>query len=294
VTAIASVFAPAVAQAAAQGVPAAAAASASMPGPFQDFRLEPPSPVPKSLGEHDDFPYLAPLPGSALLASEHGLQGLDVTTPEDDETHIVGTQTLARTYARPPGVDDDTWLRVYARALRDAGWTVMWQERRANDGAHVVAHYAAGGRDLWIRLATAPGQYTLTTVDVGDDLGHLLARACRATIYGVDFAADRPEIEGPAEPVLMELRQLLRNDHALRLQVIVHLDASDVPNDPAGARRLSQQQAEAIRFWLGRHRVDIDRVTPVGAGADHPLQPSDTEEHRARNRRVELVRDGCR
>ncbi|HEX4509191.1 MAG TPA: OmpA family protein [Burkholderiaceae bacterium] len=269
------------------------AASAPAADAWAGFHLVPPAPRAESIGERDDFPWLEPVPGSTLLVADHGMQGLDVTTPEDDEAHIVGTQTLTRTYARPTGLADDTLLRVYAGALRNAGWTVMAGERRATGGALLVAHYAASGRDLWIRLVTARDQYSMAMADVGDDLGHLLSRACRVTVYGIEFTVDRPDLDGPAEPVLMELRQLLRSDRSMRLQVVVHLDASDVPNDPPGARRLSQQRAEAIRTWLARHRVDTDRIVTTGAGADHPLEPSDSEPHRARNRRVELVRAHC-
>jgi outer membrane protein OmpA-like peptidoglycan-associated protein len=276
------------------GQAGAASAPPAASGPFAGFRLALPAPQPEAIGEHDDFPYLPPLPGSAAIDSERGTQGLDVTTPDDDEAHVVGTATLARTYAQPPGTDEAAWLRAYALALRDAGWTIMDQERRAGDGARIVAHYAAGGRDLWARLAATQAQYSLAVADVGDDLGHLLARSCRVTVYGIDFVVDRPDIDGPAESVLMELRQLLRTDRAMRLQVIVHLDPGDVPNDAAGAKRLSQLRADAIRVWLARHRVDVDRLTAVGAGASQPLVPGDTEEQRVRNRRVELVKDGCR
>lgn len=283
---LACAWPPAVSQA---GPGGAASAAAAVP----DLHLGPPSATPEAPGEHDDFPYLAPLPGSTLLGAEQAAQGLDVTTPDDDDAHIVGTHTLTRLYARPPGLGDDAWLRVYARALRDAGWTIMAQERRAGDGALLVAHYAAGGRDLWARLSTATDSYRMAVADVGEDLGHLLARACRATLYGIEFVADRPDLAGPAENILMEVQRVLRADRSIHVQVVVHLDPGDVPNDPAGARRLSQQRAEAVRTWLARHRIDADRVTAVGAGASHPLQLGDTEAQRARNRRVELVKDGC-
>lgn len=276
------------------GQPATAAAPVSASSPLESFRLATPSTRAETIGEHDDFPYLAPLPGSTALGGERERQGLDVTTPDDDEAHVVGTQTLARSYAPPPGLDEATWLRTYALALREAGWTLMYQERRERDGAHLVAHYAAGGRDLWARLTATPARYSIAVADVGEDLGHLLARSCRVTVYGIEFVVDRADIDGPAEPVLMELRQLLRTDRDMKLQIVVHLDPADLPNDPAGAKRLSQQRADAIRLWLGRHRVDADRITSVGAGASEPLAPGDTEEQRARNRRVELIKTGCR
>jgi OOP family OmpA-OmpF porin len=54
---------------------------------------------------------------------------------------------------------------------------------------------------------------------------------------------------------------------------------------------LSRRRADAVRQALtSRYRVDAAKLTAAGFGAARPKEPNDTAEGRARNRRVELVR----
>ena len=57
-------------------------------------------------------------------------------------------------------------------------------------------------------------------------------------------------------------------------------------------QRLSERRAEAVRDRLARrHGVDTRAWKAVGYGLSRPRESNETIEGRARNRRVELVRD---
>lgn len=53
-------------------------------------------------------------------------------------------------------------------------------------------------------------------------------------------------------------------------------------------RRLGQERAERVVAWLIEHGVAGGRLAAKGYGSDRPLAPNDTEEGRAKNRRVEF------
>ena len=53
-------------------------------------------------------------------------------------------------------------------------------------------------------------------------------------------------------------------------------------------RKLSEQRAQAVIEWLSKQGVDSKRLTAVGKGSKNPLEPNDTPEHMAQNRRVEF------
>ena len=63
---------------------------------------------------------------------------------------------------------------------------------------------------------------------------------------------------------------------------------------PYGAKSanqaLSQKRAEAVVAWLSNHEVDRARLAAAGLGDTKPVQDNATEEGRAKNRRVELVK----
>ena len=68
------------------------------------------------------------------------------------------------------------------------------------------------------------------------------------------------------------------------------LDASDNQGAAGYNRRLSLACAEAVRDWLVGQGIEAGRLTTRGYGATAPTAPNDTEEGRARNRRIEFKR----
>ena len=55
-------------------------------------------------------------------------------------------------------------------------------------------------------------------------------------------------------------------------------------------QKLSADRAEAVRAWLVAHGVAADRLSAAGFGDTKPTADNANEEGRAKNRRVELVR----
>jgi len=108
-----------------------------------------------------------------------------------------------------------------------------------------------------------------------------IARDC----HGIGTAA----IDPISDRALAELAQALAPHPAWRFTVEGHTDS--VGTDAAN-QTLSTRRAEAVRARLAeRHRVDTRRWGAVGYGATRPRESNATIEGRARNRRVELVRD---
>jgi OmpA-OmpF porin, OOP family len=67
---------------------------------------------------------------------------------------------------------------------------------------------------------------------------------------------------------------------------------TDSVGTAAANQKLSERRAEAVRARLAeRHGVDTRAWNAVGYGLSRPREPNATIEGRARNRRVELVRD---
>jgi OOP family OmpA-OmpF porin len=63
---------------------------------------------------------------------------------------------------------------------------------------------------------------------------------------------------------------------------------------PASNLDKSTRRAAAVRQALvDRHHVTGSRLAPTGFGASGPKETNETLEGRARNRRVELVRQGA-
>jgi outer membrane protein OmpA-like peptidoglycan-associated protein len=52
--------------------------------------------------------------------------------------------------------------------------------------------------------------------------------------------------------------------------------------------RLSKERANSVINYITRNNIEEERLLPQGYGESKPVVPNDSEENRAKNRRVEL------
>jgi OOP family OmpA-OmpF porin len=69
------------------------------------------------------------------------------------------------------------------------------------------------------------------------------------------------------------------------IEISGHTDS--VGNDDTNSQ-LSQRRAEEVSEYLKKAGVGAERMTAVGYGKTRPVASNDTEEGRARNRRIEF------
>src|SRR5581483_830160 len=145
---------------------------------------------------------------------------------------------------------------------------------------------AGGDRD---RLQVIKVAYTCIAELAGQSwLERMLAESGHADIYSIYFSFNSDELREESEPTLREIADLLRRHPDLKLSVAGHTDAigGDVPN-----LDLSKRRAASVKNALvARYGVNASRLTTDGFGKSHPVDTNETEEGRARNRRVELMR----
>ncbi len=116
-----------------------------------------------------------------------------------------------------------------------------------------------------------------------------LEKKGRAQVYGIyfDFGSDvlRPE----SQTVLDQIAQVMGEHSDWKLGVEGHTDNI---GGEAYNLDLSNRRAAAVKQALvTRYHIAPDRLSPTGFGATRPVDSNDTLEGRARNRRVELVRE---
>jgi OOP family OmpA-OmpF porin len=79
---------------------------------------------------------------------------------------------------------------------------------------------------------------------------------------------------------------LLQNPQLGVVRIEGHSDGS---GDRTSNKNLSQQRAEAVLDYLVAHGVPAGRLVAEGFGGERPIAPNDSEEGRAKNRRVDFV-----
>lgn len=135
-------------------------------------------------------------------------------------------------------------------------------------------------------LETKPLEVKMELV-TASQMAKSLADTGKIDLYGIYFDTDKTAIKPESDATLREVASLLQNDAGLKLEVVGHTDnvGSKEHNDT-----LSRGRAMAVMGWLLANGIDAERLTPSGRGFDEPVASNDTEEGRAKNRRVELKR----
>lgn len=103
----------------------------------------------------------------------------------------------------------------------------------------------------------------------------------------LNFDTDSDLIRPDSLAAVDEIAKLLASDPQLKLKVEGHTDSD---GDAAHNRRLSLARAQAVVKAVNAKGIGAERLSPEGLGPDRPLADNKTEQGKARNRRVELVR----
>jgi peptidoglycan-associated lipoprotein len=107
------------------------------------------------------------------------------------------------------------------------------------------------------------------------------------TDESVKFGFDKHELSPQAEAALAQVAEKLRQDNRnVYIEIQGHTDAVGPPtyNEELGAER-----AEAVRRYLNRQGIALNRLATISYGETVPVAPNETQVGRAQNRRVVLV-----
>ena len=123
-------------------------------------------------------------------------------------------------------------------------------------------------------------------VNVYENLVEDLQPGTVLRLVNIQFEFNSDGLRPESEEGLAMLAAFLRNHPDLHVELAGHTDnvGSDAYN-----LTLSESRAQVVLQALVKRGIDANRMTAKGYGATKPIYPNDTEEHRALNRRTEMV-----
>src|SRR5690606_39221792 len=103
----------------------------------------------------------------------------------------------------------------------------------------------------------------------------------------VHFDTAKATIRPESSAVLDQAAAMLREASSANVEVAGH---TDNVGDAAANQRLPEQRAASVRQALVERGIDAARLSAKGYGASQPVADNRSEDGRAKNRRVELVK----
>jgi OOP family OmpA-OmpF porin len=119
------------------------------------------------------------------------------------------------------------------------------------------------------------------------DMSKALGDSGKVILYGVYFDNDKDSLRVDSQPTLQEIAKLLTTNPKLRIQVVGHTDNQGTPDYNLDLSR--RRAASVVRALISSYGVAASRLSSFGCGPYAPVASNETEEGRAKNRRVELV-----
>ncbi len=103
----------------------------------------------------------------------------------------------------------------------------------------------------------------------------------------INFDFDKADIKPDSRPIIDEIVKLLRNNPSLSLAVEGHTDNIGTP---AYNKKLSDARAKSVVAAVTAGGIEAPRLRAAGYGQEKPIADNASDEGRAKNRRVELVK----
>lgn len=119
-------------------------------------------------------------------------------------------------------------------------------------------------------------------------LSDSVTRTGHAAVYGIYFDTGKADVKPESDAALKEIAKLLQQDAKLKLYVVGHTDNQGTLESNMD---LSMRRANTvIQALASKYGVAAARLKALGDGPSAPVASNDSEEGRAKNRRVELVK----
>lgn len=106
-------------------------------------------------------------------------------------------------------------------------------------------------------------------------------------IVNINFDTDKSTLKADGQEVVNQIVTLLKGTPALKLSIEGHTDNT---GSAERNKALSAERSNAVMLALVSTGIDKGNLKSAGFGADKPLFANDSEENKAKNRRVELVK----
>jgi OOP family OmpA-OmpF porin len=219
-------------------------------------------------------------------AVEFYMPGSQTKTVEGQVTRI--DYTLREGSPRPSVLQV---RRNYGNAVKSLGGSVLYDE-----DLNLTAKVVKNGKEIWVKLDVYNDgrDITLNVLEVeamvqevtADAMYNALTKDGFMALY-INFDTGKSAIKPESMPVVEQIAALMKAHADLKLSIEGH---TDNVGTAASNKTLSEQRAKAVLDAVVKQGIAANLMTAVGWGQDKPVADNRTEEGKAKNRRVEIVK----
>jgi outer membrane protein OmpA-like peptidoglycan-associated protein len=250
-----------------------------------------------------DSPMFNRLPNEFIQQCSHNFDALDIPMSlKDGETQFEkkeGTLTFIEyVYYSEAGTEAPSFLQIvknYENAvMKTSGKRIFYSA----EAGMATLYTKSGDKDIWVVLndfsGTAGGNYQLRILEMepmkqeisASDMLTALNTSGFIALY-INFETGKSEIKAESQPIIDQIVQLLKDNPSLVISIEGH---TDNVGTAASNQSLSEKRAQAVMNALIAKGIDKSRLSFKGWGSTKPIGDNGTDDGKAKNRRVEIVK----
>jgi len=265
--------------------------------------------LPISAQEVTEHPLIRPFPGTVFDQRRSEYQNFNEydfrvgTPPRNYEAHTVRGEYRQLRYflynedgTPNRDVSQVEYFENFKAAALEKGGEIKWEDRHyglvftlpREDGGVTWCHVqtsVSAARTILNIIDEKPLETTLEFTPA--QMKAALDADGKVALYGILFDYDKATLQQSSNKQLQEVVTLLLNNPDLSLEIQGHTDSDGSADYNL---QLSQRRSESVLNYLVLFGVDPSRLKAKGYGESMPVAPNDTDENKAKNRRVELAR----
>ena len=253
-----------------------------------------------------DHPLITRYPDSILTEYEHNFNSVPITVGTENGApkiqNIEGQATLIRYFYRDAQKQPSPLqiIRNYQNAIKSIKGEVVFERLpKEGDGGETTLKVNSGGKDIWIKVEpdiwSAPAQsYKLSIVEV-EAMAQVISASALLDALNKDgfialyinFDTGKSDLKADGEATVKEIATMLKSAPTLKISIEGH---TDNVGTAASNLKLSEARAKSVMEAVVKAGIAKDRLTSKGLGQTTPIADNRSDDGKAKNRRVELVK----
>ena len=210
--------------------------------------------------------------------------------PEGDLTTL--NYIFKKSADAPTPPSDLQVMRNYQNAAKQKGGEVLVDK----PGYTALKFARDGGGTVYAAISTGSGGYRMRvevleekamTQEISANLMWDTLQKDGFIALQINFDTNKAVIKPESMPLVKQIVDLMKNQPTLKISIEGHTDNQGTA---AANKTLSMERAKAVVAAVTAEGIKAARMEAVGWGQEKPIADNRSEDGRARNRRVELVK----
>jgi outer membrane protein OmpA-like peptidoglycan-associated protein len=191
-------------------------------------------------------------------------------------------------------------MKNYENAVVKNGGKMVYKNISTDSDLEATYHLVSKDKEYWVKLAGFAGNgieveaFQLNVLEMeamkqeieANEMFEAIAKDGFIALY-INFETGKSDIKPESQGIVDQIAEMLKQNPTLKVSIEGHTD--NVGSDKSN-QTLSENRAKSLMNVLIAKGIEKSRLSSKGWGASKPIADNKTDDGKAKNRRVEIVK----